>query len=444
MSTPRSLAPGDSAIGWAGTAVDLNPGAHNPMHEACRQATAVARRREEGFACRCGRWLAAVALAVLTGLAGRPALAEQASFDCLQAEQPIETLICSDLQLMELDGALGAAFVAWRQRQPAKDREAVLGEQRAWLDKRLSACGVPEKGDLSQAVRWRAAPCLDEMYRARLAALGAPQQPPPPQPAVGSQPGFIHPACLWELIEQDSDTPEDGAKTEPARIPIDACARGNRHTPFTEEPQGALAARGASDGYPTWLSYQIVGKLPDGREAAVVWYNAGGSGQFSEIYLLRRTPSADGHDVLLTGEMIAGGGDRCNGGIEGARLADSGTLEIDYAVTPLDLLSEADEELADGNMDSLALCAVCCTGTVRRRLTIASKTETAVSATVDRLLSRDADADGLEPAQACFDDILAKAGGPPPHTFSASELKTIARSFAKSCAAPGTAPARDR
>lgn len=409
-----------------------------------RAQRATAGGRGKGSLWQWRWWIAALGLAALPVLAGQPAMAEQASFDCLQAEQPIEALICSDLQLMELDGALGAAFLAWRQRQPAKDREAALREQRAWLDTRLSTCGIPEKGDLTQEVRWRSAPCLDEMYRARLAALGAPQPAPPPQPAVAGQPGFIHPACLWGLIEQDADTPDDGAKAEPVRIPIGACTRGNRHTPFTEEPHGALAARGASDGYPTWLSYQIIGKLPDGREAAVVWYNAGGSGQFSEIYLLRRVPAPDGHDVLLTGEMIAGGGDRCNGGIEEARLADAGTLEIDYAVTPLDLLSEADEELADGNMDSLALCAVCCTGTVRRRLAIASKTETTVSATIDRLLSRDADADGLEPAQTCFDDILAKAGGPLPHTFSAHELETIARGFAKTCAAPGTVPSGGR
>ena len=394
---------------------------------------------------RRGLWLAAMMLAVLAVLGGVPASAQQASFDCLQADRPIETLICSDPQLMELDGALGAAFIAWRQRLPAKDREAALGEQRAWLAKRLTTCGVPDTGDEpTPEVRWQAAPCLDEMYRTRLAALGASQPPTPARPAIASQPGFLHPACLWGLIEQDTEGTADAGKTDPVRIPLAACARGNRHVPFTEEPHGGLAARGASDGYPTWLSYNIVGTLPDGREAAIIWYNAGGSGQFSEAYLLRRAPTPDGHDVLLTGELIAGGGDRCNGGIEEARLVDPGTLEIDYAVTPLDLLSEADEELADGNMDSLALCAVCCTGTVRRRLAIASKTETTLSATVDRLLSREADAGSLEPAQTCFDDILGKAAGTLPHTFPAAQLKTIAQGFAKSCAAPGTTPSGGR
>jgi uncharacterized protein len=375
--------------------------------------------------------------------AAAPVPAQQASFDCLQAQQPIETLICSDPQLIELDGALEAAFLTHRQRLAAKQREAALQEQRAWLAERLSRCGVPAQGgEVGQEVRWRAAPCLDAMYRERLAKLGAAQTPPPVLPAMAAQPGFIHPACLWGLIEQEAEPADDGAKVEKARIPLAACARGNRHIPVEQDEDRGLLASGASDGFPTWLSYRFVGILPDGREVAIIWYNAGGSGQFSELYLFRRTPTPDRSDVLLEGEPIAGGGDRCNGAITEASLVDPGTLEIDYAVTPLDLLSEADEELADAHMDSLSLCAVCCTGSVRRRLAIASKTETTVSATVERLLSRDATEDALdytdEPKQICFDDILAKAAGTLPHTFPPAELKAIAQSFAKTCVSAPT------
>lgn len=389
-------------------------------------------------------WLV-MAILALPLASATPVRAQQASFDCLQAQQPIENLICSDPQLIELDGALGAAFLAHRQRVPAKQRSAALEEQRLWLAERLARCGVPAKGDeVSQDLRWRAAPCLDEMYRARLQALEAPLPPPAPVPPIAAQQGFIHPACLWSLIEQDAEPSDDTAKVEVARIPLGACARGNRHIPFTQGPQGGLAAPGASDGYATWLSYRIVGTVADGRDVMIIWYNAGGSGQFSELYLLRRTSAPDQSDVLLSGTLIAGGGDRCNGGIEEARLVDPDTLEIDYAVTPLDLLSEADEELADANMDSVALCAACCTGSVRRRMVIASKTETTVSATVDQLLSRELGEADAEPAQACFDNLLGKAAGTLPHTFTPAELKAIAQSFAKTCVAPsaGGQPAR--
>lgn len=370
----------------------------------------------------------------LQGAAVTPVRGQQASFDCLQAQQPIESLICSDPQLIELDGALGAAFLAYRQRQPAKQREAALEEQRGWLAERLSRCGVPKQGgEVGQEARWRAAPCLDAMYRERLAKLGAPHEPLPAPPAMAAQPGFIHPACLWGLIEQEAEPADDSPKVETARIPLVACASGNRHVPVSQAPQGGLSAPGASDGYATWLTYRIIGTLPDGRDVLIVWYNAGGTGQFSELYLVRRVPAADRSEVVLTGELIAGGGDRCNGGIEEARLVDPGTLEIDYAVTPLDLLSEADEDLADANMDSIALCAICCTGSVRRRLAIAGKTETTVSATIDRLLSSEGGSDDSEPAQVCFDQLLGKAAGPLPHTFTAAELQAIAQSFAKTC-----------
>ena len=65
-------------------------------------------------------------------------LAEGASFDCLKAAAPIEQLICSDPQLITLDGALGEAFASFRQRLPEKDRAGALAEQRTWLDRALA------------------------------------------------------------------------------------------------------------------------------------------------------------------------------------------------------------------------------------------------------------------------------------------------------------------
>ena len=72
--------------------------------------------------------------------------AQEASFDCLKAAAPIEQLICSDPQLVALDGAVGQALAALRQRLPEKDRASALAEQRAWLSQRLKQCEVPAKG----------------------------------------------------------------------------------------------------------------------------------------------------------------------------------------------------------------------------------------------------------------------------------------------------------
>lgn len=379
-----------------------------------------------------------VFLVVVLVLVPWTALRAQASFDCLQAGTPIELLICSDPQLTEMDGRLGEAFAVARRRLATPERDAAQAAQRAWLAERLTRCGVPAKGDdVPSELRWKAAPCLDEMYRARLAALGATPPPVVTPPAQASDRGFLHPACLWGIVEQDLDQQADTPATPSERIPLGACARGNRHIPVDESEDG-LSSPGATDGSRTSITYRSIGTLPDGREVVIVWYGTGGSGQFSELFVVRRTPTADGRDVDLQAELAAGGGDRCNGGIASARLAGPGRVEVDYQVTPLDLLSEADEPLADENMDTLALCAVCCTGTVRRSVDLSNHEETTVSATVDRLLSRDAEGLVSASAQACFDNVLAKAAGTLPHTFTAAELHTVASTFAQTCRpAPG-------
>lgn len=371
-----------------------------------------------------------LSLAVLARIAG-PAVAEEASFDCLKAATPIERLICTDPQLVALDGSLGQAFAARRQRLPEKDRDDALAEQRAWLALRIKQCELPMKGseEISREVRWRAAPCLYDMYRARLAAFGVTvDAPPAPLPQL-AEPGFIHPACLWQIIEQDPDE-----KPAP-RIPLGACARGNRHIPATASDDGSFSAPGASEGLPTWLSYRILGKLAEGRDVAAVWYNSGGTGQFSELYLLQRTPGAGRDDVMLSGELIDGGGDRCNGGIESAKLTGAGTIEVDYNLTPLDLLSEADENVAEEVFEDLMSCAVCCVGTVRRRLDVATKKATTISVTITQLVEDEvANGTGGRPSvQACFDGVTRKAAGSLPHTFSPTEITALARNFAKTC-----------
>jgi uncharacterized protein len=360
-----------------------------------------------------------------------PVRVGQASFDCLKAAAPIEQLICSDPQLLTLDGALGDAFATYQRRLPDKDRAGALVEQRSWLAARLKQCGVPTKEEeVEPEVRWRTAPCLEEMYRARLAALGAPTETPPPLPQT-AEPGFIHPACLWTIVEQDSE--EQAAAAPAPRIPLAACARGSRHIPVSAGNEGSFSAPGAVDGYPTWLSYRLLGELPDGRDVAAVWYSSGGTGQFSELYLLRRAPTPDHRDVVLSGELIGGGGDRCNGGVEQAKLVDAHTLEVDYSVTPLDLLSEADDEVAERAFDDLPSCAICCIGTVRRRLDVSTRKETIVSATVAQFPGDEMVSGGSGSVQSCFDGLVRKVAGPLPHTFSADELTALARTFAETC-----------
>ena len=136
---------------------------------------------------------------------------------------------------------------------------------------------------------------------------------------------------------------------------------------------------------------------------------------------------------MLSGELIGGGGDRCNGGVERAKLIEGRALEVDYNLTPLDLVSEADEEVAEQAFDDLLSCAICCIGTVRRRLDLASKKETMISATITQFVGDEMAAGGSRSVQACFDGVVRKAARPLPHTFSPAEITTLAQSFPKTC-----------
>ena len=79
------------------------------------------------------RFILLLVVLVIPATSGTPLRAEQASFDCLKAALGVGQLICSDPQLLTLDGALIEAFAKYRQRLPEKDRAGVLAEQRAWL-----------------------------------------------------------------------------------------------------------------------------------------------------------------------------------------------------------------------------------------------------------------------------------------------------------------------
>jgi uncharacterized protein len=98
-----------------------------------------------------------------------PALAQddtaQPSFDCAAATQPVETLICGDAALADLDLALADAYHAALAASVAEAQSKLRDEQRAWAANRAASCGV-DADAAADATR-----CLVALYRARIAAL---------------------------------------------------------------------------------------------------------------------------------------------------------------------------------------------------------------------------------------------------------------------------------
>jgi uncharacterized protein len=103
------------------------------------------------------------------------------SFDCRAATLSIERAICGDPTLSEWDARMGQQYQQALRGRRSTETQALIDQQRLWIQHRNAACGVVPGNAL-----WS---CLLDMTKQRLAALAAvppvsamPQQPPSPPP----------------------------------------------------------------------------------------------------------------------------------------------------------------------------------------------------------------------------------------------------------------------
>ena len=373
----------------------------------------------------------AAVLAVAFALAaGRPAVPAP-SFDCARAKTATEQLICGDAILADLDQRLAETYRTLQEQMDDAAKRRLLREQRAWLGERGTRCGIPnEAATPMPAQTWQWAPCLAERYRERLARLGVAVEPPV-QPAAARQPDFVHPLCLDLALGGRAG--EGAGGEQPGPVLLAACDRGHRHVPVTTraDQPGWLVAEGTAAGAPTWIGYRPIGKLADGRTIVQVDWNGGGTGTFSEIAELRQAHAEGAGAATLTARTVLGGGDRCNGGIDSARL-DGTAVETAFRATPAALIAGGDPKL-DVARYGLYDCAICCAGSVRHRYDLQTGTDAVIGATIAESLGTDGgDADG---AQACFDRLVKEGRGPLPQALSAAELTELARRFVAACPA---------
>jgi uncharacterized protein len=93
-------------------------------------------------------------------LGGAPA-ARAAGIDCTKAHNATERTVCADAELRRLDGSIASDFDEALAAVEGRLRQALVAQQRAWVQRRDQTC---RSGD---------ADCLQASYRARLAALDA-------------------------------------------------------------------------------------------------------------------------------------------------------------------------------------------------------------------------------------------------------------------------------
>lgn len=352
-----------------------------------------------------------VAIAALLLTTTTPALADGPSFDCDKAAAPAEHLICGDSELVRLDALLGETYGKRRAALAAAERKALLDQQRDWLKNRLQRCGIAAQGgEPEEQQRWAWAPCLAERYRERLAALGvsdaAPQQP--------ADAGFVHPLCLLRAV---GSIVGDGDATP---TPIQTCNTAYRHVPV-EKVDGGGWSSPAGGVYPESVTYQPVGTVRDG-EVVEVHYWGGGTGQFSSVFKLARKGD------VLTSTLVAGGGDRCNGGIAETKVIQGDVVRVTSMATPLDLFSAVLPDQPDGVTGGLPTCAICCYATTTMDFAPGSQTGRLVSVTIDGENETPDD----EPGQRCLDRVLVVTKGKS-RTLTADEARAGAKRYVKEC-----------
>ena len=154
--------------------------------------------------------LALMAAALLATSAAAQDDVLRPSFDCAAAATPVETLICGDVELAELDAELGAAYEARLTALAGDAQSALRQEQRAWSGNRGVACGVEAAPaiEVDDAIG-----CLTALYRARLDVL-APGAAKPAAATASSGYGWL--MGEWRVAGLRK-APPDAARAELAK-----------------------------------------------------------------------------------------------------------------------------------------------------------------------------------------------------------------------------------
>ncbi len=180
-------------------------------------------------------------LVLVATVAAIPASAQdeatQPSFDCALATEPLETLICGDAGLADLDRTLADSYHAALATRAVEAQAALQDEQRAWAANRSVSCGV----DGAPAIEVdEAIGCLIALYRARIAELQ-------PGEANGGN-GISRSGYAWLMgdwtVAAIRRPPADAARADAA------IARLGRAMRFAEAPITTMA--GAVCSYPRY------------------------------------------------------------------------------------------------------------------------------------------------------------------------------------------------
>jgi uncharacterized protein len=181
--------------------------------------------------------LAGLALAMIG--AAWPASAQDGdtgpSFDCAEAAAPIETLICADTTLADLDRVLAETYRSALATRVGEAQLLLREEQRAWARNRSVTCGIEDRPAGEDA-----AGCLVALYRARIAEL---------RPGTTGEERIIAPSGYGWLM---GDWNVTGVRQLPADTERAAAARAQIGRTLRLAEASITTLRGASCSFPRY------------------------------------------------------------------------------------------------------------------------------------------------------------------------------------------------
>ena len=106
------------------------------------------------------------------GACGRPRGRERPSFNCANAQEPIEHLICADADLAYWDGEMGRLYHEQFDQQKTPEAKRDLNKrQNEWQRRRDNQCDIPDAGDFPPAKLCGKKECILSQIKARVGEL---------------------------------------------------------------------------------------------------------------------------------------------------------------------------------------------------------------------------------------------------------------------------------
>ena len=247
---------------------------------------------------------------------------------------------------------------------------------------------------------------------------------------------LFHPLCLQPL---------KNAQDNGGAFDMDECLTAHADIEVKRTPDGGYFAKrpvdleGTPQGY---VVYKPIGTLDRSMELLLVHDKSAGS-EFPDasVYVIGRLPGTPSGRDFLT--RIEAQGNRCNGGIQSARLVSEAILEVDLNVNPATLMSllkpgfeQTGTTRGKGGLSTLSLKPISmldnrpttCIGTLTKTYDLIKNKESYAWVK----FFKEGTLIAVEPYQQCFDQLV-KDFVKPPSTLSIPEFEVFAQLLEDEC-----------